>query len=231
MTPHHLHATAAAWSLADARQHLAQLADDEAAQIAAEAREEPALLRSPVYRSRHASGSHSDPVGGMLATATRPDRRNRWAEMAERATGKLHWLAQQIDAPGAGLGLDPITLVLSALPMLQPGTTAVVAKHLRDEDRWVREAIGIAPDRAPLHGPIPPACPACRARNLHVQTAGPQSAWTVVCDGSREPDGGPHRPCLCTGTGCPCGMDGAVEGVAHIWPRDAVLGAVAGVTR
>ncbi|MFI2577712.1 hypothetical protein ACH5AJ_36565 [Streptomyces rochei] len=224
-SPHHLHAVAAAWSLADALPHLATLADDEAAQIAAEAREEPALLRSPVYGSRHASGGHSDPVTGMIATATRPERRNRWAEMSSRAEQRITGVAAMLRITGVR---DPLACILAALPNTLPGTAAVVARHLQDEDRWIREAIGIAPDRAPLHGPIPPMCPACRARNLHVQTAGPQSAWTVVCDGSREPDGGPHRPCLCTGTGCRCGMPGAVEGVAHIWPRAVVLGAVGG---
>jgi hypothetical protein len=222
VTPHHLQATAAAWSLTDARQHLATLADDEAAQIAAEASEEPALLRSTVYGSRHGSGSYSDPTVGMIATADRPPRRNRWAEMSARAERRITGIAAMLRITGV---LDPLACIIAALPNTLPGTAAVIAQHLQDEDRWIREAIGIAALRVPiLHAP----CPACRCRTLHVQAEGPRETWTVVCDGARPPGGGPHRPCLCTGTGCPCRMDGAVEGVAHIWPRAVVLGAVAG---
>ncbi len=221
MTPHHLHATAAAWSLQAARGALALHAADLAAEIAAEALEVPSVLRSTVYGSRHGSGGHSDPTVGMLAVDDRPERRNRWAEMADRVDGKLRWLAGQIQKPRAVLLMmaggmyDPLEVLLVSLPGLQPGTVAVVAKHLQDEDAWVREAIGIRPDEHLL--PDAP-CPHCGERQLYVQHAGPIDAWTVVCATRR----------LCTGTGCPCGMPGAVEGVAHIWPRDAVIGAVAG---
>ncbi|WP_330438804.1 hypothetical protein OHB44_27935 [Micromonospora sp. NBC_00821] len=206
MTPHHLHAAAAAWSLQAARGHLAQYAADEAAQINAEAMEVPSVLRSPVYGSRTGSGGHGDPTPGMVGIADRPDRRNRWAEMGERLDGRLEWLANQV-APGFEL---PLGRILLALDDLQPGTAAVVAKHLQDEDGWIRKAVGVGPDRAPLLGV---ACPHCDERQLHVQTAGPIDAWTVVCATGR----------LCIGVGCPCGMPGAVEGVAHIWPRAAVI--------
>ncbi|WP_245730842.1 hypothetical protein [Micromonospora pallida] len=52
MTPYHLHATANAWSLRKAHTHLAQLADDEAKQIAAEQLEAPEALRSPSWGRR-----------------------------------------------------------------------------------------------------------------------------------------------------------------------------------
>lgn len=80
------------------------------------------------------------------------------------------------------------------------------------------------PDRRPLPGV---ECPACRHRLVYTQTAGPEEAWTVVC----------AAECRCRGVSddpkhadrrCPCGMPGAVEGVAHIWPRAAVIGAVGG---
>jgi hypothetical protein len=213
VTPHHLHATAAAWSLQAARGALAMYAADEADQIAAEQREAPALLRSTVYGGRHGSGSHSDPTPGMIATADRPDRRNRWAEMATRLDGKLCWLVGQL--PGPIDTADPIAVILSRIPGLQPGTARTVAQHLADEDRWIREAVGIGPDHQPLPGVD---CPHCGERQLVVQTAGPIDAWTVICATGR----------LCVGVGCPCGMPGAVEGVAHIWPRAAVIGAVAG---
>ncbi|MGC4769218.1 hypothetical protein ACLQ25_09585 [Micromonospora sp. DT44] len=208
MTPHHLHATAAAWSLQAARGHLTDLAAEEAAQINAEAREVPSLLHSPVYGSPHASGGHSDPTPGMIGIADRPERRNRWAEMGERLDGKLDWIAETLRLP---YGLDDgLTRIIEAIAAMQPGTAAVVVKHLQDEDRWIREAVGVGPDHAPLAG-VP--CPHCGERQLYVQQAGPLDAWTVVCATGR----------LCVGAGCPCGMPGAVEGVAHIWPRSAVL--------
>ncbi|MFI6266142.1 hypothetical protein [Micromonospora sp. NPDC051006] len=207
MTPHHLHATAAAWSLHTARLRLADLARDEAAQIAAEAMEAPSLLRSPIWGSRHAHGGHGDPTPGMVAVDDRPPRRNRWAEMVERVDAKLDWLACQL---GDTVGFDPLSRVLTAIVRLQPGTVRLVAQHLADEDTWIRNAVGLAPARELLPGVD---CPHCGERQLYVQTAGPIERWTVICATGR----------LCMGQGCPCGMPGAVEGVAHIWPRAAVL--------
>ncbi|RKN38487.1 hypothetical protein D7223_31160 [Micromonospora endolithica] len=133
--------------------------------------------------------------------------------MLHRSTAKLRWLADQL--PTAPAGPDPWWRLYDALPRLQPGTAALIARHLADEDRWIREAVGVGPDRAPLPG-VP--CPHCGERQLVVQTAGPVDAWTVVCATGR----------LCTGGGCPCGMPGAVEGVPHIWRRADAIGAVAG---
>ena len=213
MTPHHLHALAAAWSLQAARQVLADLARDEAAQIAAERDEEPSLLRSTVYGGRHGSGSHSDPTPRMIALADRPERRNRWAEMRERLDGKLDWLADTLRLP---YGLDDgIDRIIECTPAVSPGTAAALGRHLADEERWVRDAIRQPRPTTPLIG-VP--CPHCGERQLVVQTAGPIDAWTVVCATGRH----------CTGAGCRCGMPGAVEGVAHIWPRSDVLGAVGG---
>lgn len=216
MTPHHLHAVAAAWSLQAARQDLADLARDEAAQIAAEAREFRTLLRSPVYGGRHASGGHSDPTPRMIALAARPERRNRWAEMLDRLDGKLDWIADTLCLP---YGLDDgIDRIIEFVPAMPPGAARVVAQHLADEDAWVRAAIRQPRPTAPLPG-VP--CPHCGERQLQVQTAGPVDAWTVTCATGR----------LCTGHGCPCRMPGAVEGVAHIWRRADVLSAVAGGAR
>ena len=213
MTPHHLHALAAAWSLQAARDVLANLARDEAAQIAAAALESPSVLRSPVYGGGRVSGGHSDPTPRMIAVDDRPARRNRWAEMAQRLDHKLDWLADTLRLP---YGLDDgIDRIIECIPAMSPGTAAILARHLVDEERWVREAIGQPRPTAPLVG-VP--CPHCGERQLHVQTAGPESAWTVICATGR----------LCTGAECGCGMPGAVEGVAHIWRRDHVLRAIAG---
>ncbi|MFY1658559.1 hypothetical protein [Micromonospora sp. WMMD1274] len=214
MTPHHLHALAAAWSLHTARQVLAVHVDRERRHNANGLLDAAPILRSPTYGTRHAPGDHGDPTGTLLLD-TRPTRDTTWSDLHRRLTGKLRWLAQQIDAPGAGLGLDPLALLMTALPRLQPGTAAAIGRHLVDEERWVRDAIRQPRPTQPLVG-IP--CPHCGERQLVVQTAGPIDAWTVVCATGRH----------CTGPDCRCGMPGAVEGVTHIWPRSVVLGPVAG---
>ncbi|MFU8850651.1 hypothetical protein ACNAW0_06665 [Micromonospora sp. SL1-18] len=115
---------------------------------------------------------------------------------------------------------QPLGRIIEMIPGTLPGTAAVLARHLADEDALLRRPdwLNLPPGRQPLVG-MP--CPACAERGLYVQTAGPESVWTaVVCD------------CPCKGVsdtggnGCPCGMPGAVEGVTPIWPRHVVLGAV-----
>jgi hypothetical protein len=212
MSPHHLHATAAAWSLRAALDRLLELAAAEARQTALERLTPACGLRSTVYGVRYGSGSHSDPVSGLLLAADHPPHTTRWAEIGDRLHGRLEWPAPMLRNYGVR---DPLAGILAALPGTLPGTAAVVAKHLADEDTWVRNTIALPPAQHPLIGI---GCPSCGQRSLHVQSAGPQEAWTVVCTAG----------CVCTGQGCGCGMPGAVEGVAHIWPRSVVLGAVAG---
>ncbi|TDC81886.1 hypothetical protein E1193_13360 [Micromonospora sp. KC606] len=209
-SPHHLAATAAGWSLHMARTRLQLLAEEEAAQITAEQLEAPEALRSPAWGRRHALGGHGDPTPSMVATADRPPRLNRWALLLARADRRITGVAAMLRLDGP----DPLRLILDATPRALPGTAALVARHLADEDTWIRNAIGTGPARAPLPGI---ACPHCGERQLYVQTAGPVDAWTVVCATGR----------LCIGQGCPCGMPGAVEGVAHVWPRSVVISAIA----
>jgi hypothetical protein len=213
VTPHHLHATANAWSLRVARDHLAQLADDEAKQIAAEQLEAPEALRSPSWGRRHALGGHGDPTPDMVATADRLPRLNRWKVLLDRADRRIAGLAVMTRL---ATDTDPLGRLIAGIPDLLPGTAAIVARHLADEDAWIRNATGHAQERSLVPGE--PPCPVCQVRRLEVQTAGPVEAWTVVC----------AEECRCTGTGCRCGVEGAVEGVAHIWPRAVVVGAVAG---
>ncbi|MFI2667907.1 hypothetical protein [Micromonospora carbonacea] len=224
MTPHHLWALAAAHAVRDARTRLAHLATLDHRRATDHHLQAAALLRSPTYGTRHAIGGHGDPTCGSLLLDTRPTRDTTWADLYRRSTDRIDWLASTLRCnQGPTVGR-----ILAAIPALSPGTARIVARHLVDEDVWVRAAVRLAPAREPLDGPTPPTCPACRCRStLHVQTAGPADTWTVICVGSRQP-GQPHQPCLCTGQGCRCGMEGAVEGVAHIWPRAAVLGAVGG---
>lgn len=218
MTPHHLHATAAAWSLQAALDRLARRADTERRAIIAELMEPPPLLRSPVWGRRQALGGHGDPTTGAVIDTERPPRRNRYAELAADITARLTLPAGHL--PGDG---NPLDRILTAIPGMLPGTASATTKLLVRCDERVRQELRIGSDRRHL---VDIACPACGERALYVQTAGPEHAWTVVCTGSRRD--GRHNPCLCVGQGCPCRMEGAVEGVAHIWPRAAVLGAVAG---
>ncbi|SCL16407.1 hypothetical protein GA0074692_0022 [Micromonospora pallida] len=208
MTPYHLHATANAWSLRKAHTHLAQLADDEAKQIAAEQLEAPEALRSPSWGRRHALGGHGDPTPDMVATADRMPRINRWKVLLDRADRRIAGLAVMTRLAA---DTDPLGRLIAGIPALLPGTAAIVARHLADEDAWIRNAVGLYAERSLVPGE--PPCPVCQVRRLEVQTAGPVEVWTVVC----------AEQCLCTGQGCRCGLDGAVEGVAHIWPRAAVL--------
>ncbi|OKI47217.1 hypothetical protein [Micromonospora sp. CB01531] len=217
MSPHHLHALAAAWSLRAARERLAELAREEAARnVWAEQLPAAPILRAPTYGSRHATGSHADPVSATLTTEEPPARNITWRTRQETAHHRLDGIARMFGIPQTG-GLARIR---DAIPQMLPGTARLMAKHLQDEDALIRSRdwLDLPPDREPLPGI---ACPACDHRTLYVQQAGPQEAWTVVCART-------DNPCLCVGQGCPCGMDGAVEGVAHIWLRHVVLGAVAG---
>ncbi|WP_329013154.1 hypothetical protein OG271_03890 [Micromonospora rifamycinica] len=214
MNPHNFHARAAGLAVREARTRLAELAA-AAARVGVDHRlQAAAVLRSPSYGTRHAIGGHGDPVGGLIDGVSAFTQDTTWVDLYRRSTSRLDWLARMIRADqGSAVGR-----ILTAIPGLLPGTAAIVAQHLADEDAWVRAAVGLGPACSPLPG-VP--CPHCGERQLQVLTAGPVDAWTVICATGR----------LCTGTGCPCGMPGAVEGVAHIWPRAAVLGAVAGVTR
>lgn len=224
MTPHHLHAVAAAWSLQAALTALETAAKHSLALTGSSAFRDVSIP-SQVFGRRHALGGHSDPVADLALGAWAPARPDPYAAALGGILRELDALAGHL--PGAP-GQDPATRIRHAIPALSDHAAQRTAEALAHLDQSARRVLGIGPARRPLPGNPPPECPACRARALEVQTAGPEDAWTVVCPGTREPGGGPHRPCLCTGPGCPCGMPGAVEGVAHIWPRAAVIGAVAG---
>ncbi|MFY1588973.1 hypothetical protein ACN267_31285 [Micromonospora sp. WMMD734] len=211
MTPHHLHATAALESLRLARHHLAALARDEAARNVWAEQLPAAPISSPAYGTRHAIGGHADPVSGRLAVEEPPVRAVTWATRWEIADSRLNGIARMFGIAQT----HTLARIRHAIPAMLPATAAVLARHLVDEDALVRGWLDLPAYREPLPSA---ACPHCGERQLVVQTAGPVEAWTVVCATGR----------LCTGAGCPCEMEGAVEGVPHIWPRAVVLGAVAG---
>lgn len=208
MSPHHLHATTAAWSLQAARHRLAELVDAERAMNGQQLLS-AAPIRSGTYGTRHATGGHADPTSSGIG-ATTVIRDTQWTDLAWDITTRLTGPAAHL--PGTG---DPLGRILAAIPRMLPGTAAVTTTLLVRLDERVRRELRLSPDRELLPG-VP--CPACGRRLLYAQTAGPRDAWTVVCGAG----------CICSGTGCPCGMPGAVEGARHIWPRAVVVGAVAG---
>jgi hypothetical protein len=216
VTPHHHHATRLAWALHTALGRLRELTALEARQRVDEHLAAADGLRSPLYGVRHATGDHADPVSGTLTLPDATGRVIRWADLWQRATDRLEWIAGQIGpASGWTVGLmtasghyDVLFRIHIGIPRLSPSTAAVLARHLADEDRWIRDAVRMPPAGQPLAG-VP--CPRCDTRQLTVHTDGPQDAWTVTCT------------CVCVGQGCRCQMPGAVEGVQHIWPRSTVL--------
>jgi hypothetical protein len=208
--PHLLHATAAAWSLHRSREQLAHAAERAAADIAAQAMEPADGLQGWRPMVGRGGGGHGDPASGAALAGLAPPRINRPALLASRTTETLTWLANQLGAPDA---YDPL-LRLDRLD-LTPATAATLCRWYADLDGRIRQALGMGPDRMALPGVD---CPACQVRQLYVQTAAPVDAQTVICSAG----------CLCIGGDCPCGMPVRAVGVAHIWPRDAVVGAVAG---
>ncbi|MGW3888905.1 hypothetical protein ACWD69_09460 [Micromonospora chokoriensis] len=215
--PHRLHATAAALSLGAAHGRLADRAAIERRAIIAELMEPPSVLHSPVWGRRQSLGGHGDPTTSAVMDIERPARVNRYAVLYADVTERLRLPAGHL--PGDG---DPLARILAAIPGMQPGTAAATTKLLVRLDGRIRHELRIGPDRRPMPGI---ECPACRHRLVYVQTAGPEDAWTVVC----------AADCRCAGVNddpehadrrCGCGMPGAVEGVAHIWWRSDVIGAV-----
>lgn len=209
LSPHHLHATAAAWSIHTARQHLDVLATTEARQRGDTLTAAAPILRSPIHGTIHAIGGHADPVATLTADRP-PPRTQTWAQRIQRLDGRLTWLAGMYRLPA---GRDPIRRILHALPALTlpPRPLGMLALHLADEDELVRGWLNHPPYRTR----IPGECPGCRHRSLEAATVGPAATRTVMCvaDCRHTPD---------------CRCPGGAEGVRHIWPRDAALGAVAG---
>lgn len=209
--PHTLHATAAAWALRAARGRLVELAGLEARANATRLLDAAAVLRSPAWGRRHALGGHSDPTSAVL---TAPDEHETsWRELLDRLDRKVTWIADAIGCTPPAVP-NPLDRILGGLPYLRRSPGPLAAAHLWDEDRWVREAVGLAPARRPLPGI---ACPACGLRALAVLDGGPVTEWTVVCD------------CRCAGAQCGCGMTVRAAGIQHIWPRAQVIGTAAGV--
>ncbi|WP_018254008.1 hypothetical protein [Salinispora mooreana] len=206
-SPHHLHATAAAWSIHTARQHLNALATTEARHRGDTLTAAAPILRSPIHGTIHPIGGHADPVATLTADRP-PPRIQTWAQRTRCLHDRLTWLAGMYRLPA---GRDPLERILTALPGLglPPRALGLLAVHLADEDELARGWI----DQPPYRQRIPGDCPGCRRRSLEATTVGPAAARTVVCSADCR-----HTP--------DCRCPGGLEGVRHIWPRDTALGVV-----
>lgn len=208
--PHVLHATTALWSL---RRSWPQL---ERAQKAAEAAAAETQDHGTLQAWRPGSGHSGGPHDPLLAAVLDPpeSRTVAWlADLAERVrqhAEQARWLAlsnlrRQPD------GNSLLGQIHTALSHVDPLTARDIAQELGAADRAIRRALRIPPQEWPIWTP---ACPVCGLRQLHVQTAAPDSSeWTVICRGG----------CRCLGDGCPCGMPIRERGVVHIWDRDSDL--------
>ncbi|MEV6800536.1 hypothetical protein AB0M91_19645 [Micromonospora rifamycinica] len=176
---HHLHATAAAWSLADA---LAALETRARAAIAGAVDGDRGLdeigIPSQVFGRRHGLGVHTDPVADLAIGAWAPRRPDPHAAALGDILRTLDPLAGLL--PGAP-GMDPVTRIRRAIPAMSPHAAERTAEALGRLDQSARRTLGIKAARTPLSGPRPPACPDCRQRRLEVTTAGPETDRAVVC--------------------------------------------------
>lgn len=211
--PHLLHLRASSWSLNAARGALHVRAGEEAEQIAAEVAEGVNDgVRSSVFGQFGGTG-HGDPVAAVALAGSREPRDNVYERRERLTLATLDYLANHPDVNAQGPG-DPLPRIMAATHRLRPTVAEVVWRELRDEDQRVRNLLpDLRPHLAPLDALVSPAppCPACRMVTLYVQTAAPSHLWTVIC----------RAECVCSGVGCRCDMPIKVEGVPHIWDRNA----------
>lgn len=147
--PHQLHAQAALWSLKAARQHLdvqVTIAHRERGLALVDAADG---LHSQTFGNRHApGGAHSDPTATAALDGTAAARSSsrltvRVKQLAASVTATLSWLAQRLGAHGSG---DPLDRLQAIAERLQPSTAAQLALWIADEDRRLRQALGLPPE-------------------------------------------------------------------------------------
>ena len=204
MTPHHLHALAAAWSLAAALTALEARAREAAQDAIAGDNTGDVSIPSQVFGRRHALGGHGDPTAATALAAWAPGAPEPRARLLGDLMRELDRLAAHL--PGAP-GQDPLARITAAVPSMRPHIAARTGQALAHLDGQARRQLQMPPDLTAVDA----LCPACRMRTLYAT-----GRW-VVCRATG---------CACTGDGCPCGMPVRAEGAGHIWPRDIVLSAV-----
>lgn len=136
-------------------------------------------------------------------------------DRARRTADTLAWLAAAVLGDDYRTKADPLVQIRETLPALMPTTCATVAEWAGEQDRLVRQAVGVGDDLQPWPGVT---CPACElAGVLALRTSGPAEARVVVCT----------EACPCEGDACGCGMPRKAAGVPHIWPLAVIRGALA----
>ncbi|MGX4657086.1 hypothetical protein ACWCHM_26055 [Micromonospora sp. SCSIO 07396] len=177
MTPHHLHATAAAWSLADA---LARLETAARAAIADAVDGDRGAydigIPSQQFGRRTSLGGYGDPTADLATGAWAPGR----PDPAAAALGDLLRALDPVAGtlPGAP-GMDPVTRIRRAIPAMSAHAAQRTADALAHLDQSARRVLRIGAARVALSGPHP--CPDCRQRRLEVTTVGPETDRAVVC--------------------------------------------------
>jgi hypothetical protein len=174
LTPEHLRASSALWSL---RVSLGALAHREAVEARAIADERAAAadpLKSPVYGARRGLGGHSDPTSEALLVIGGPPRSNRFSDLADEVTGQLAEVAQHL--PPAGH--DSLTRIEAALPTMSK-TAAEATWRLADRiDSRIRRLLREPQDRRF----VPRVrCPWCDAVSLAMRLAPPRDLRVVEC--------------------------------------------------
>ncbi|MFI6160376.1 hypothetical protein ACIA59_10550 [Micromonospora haikouensis] len=175
MTPHHLHALAAAWSLQAALAQLEQRAKDAIANAVHGDRDGDVPLHSPAWGRRTALGGHGDPTANHALGAWAPRRPDPYAAALGDILRELDPIAGLL--PGAP-GMDPVTRIRLAVPQMSALAAERTAQALRRLDESARRTLRTGPARTPLAGH---ACPTCGQRRLEVTTAGPEPDRAVVC--------------------------------------------------
>ncbi|WP_229401932.1 hypothetical protein [Micromonospora okii] len=176
-TPHHLAATAAAWSLQAA---LAALETAAKAAIAAAVdgdRSGDIAIPSQVFGRRHGLGGHGDPTADAALGAWAPGRPDPHAQALGDLLRALDPIAGLL--PGAP-GMDPVTRIRRAIPAMSPLAAERTAQALRRLDEVARRTLRIGPARTPLVG-VPCPAPGCGQRRLEVTTCGPEPDRAVMC--------------------------------------------------
>ena len=207
MHPHLLHCLAAAWSLLRSLEALEARAREAVADaIASSHTNRDVSIPSQVFGRRTALGGHGDPTAAHALGAWAPGGPNPDAALLGDLMRQLDEMAQHL--PGAP-GQDPLARIRQHIPSMRPHIAARTTQALAHLDGQARRRLQMPPDRLPVSG----ECPACRQRLLYAQTSAPAGERTVVCGAG----------CVCTGHDCGCGMPVRVEGVGHIWDRNAPI--------
>ena len=175
LTPEHLRAGAALWSL---RASLSALSDREAAEDQAIADERVAAadpLKSPLWGRRQALGGHGDPTSDALLLLHDAPRTNRYTGLLDEVTGQLAGVAQHLPASG---GFNSVTRIQDALPVMSTAAAEATWRLADRIDGRIRRLLGEPADQAR----IPRIkCPWCDAVSLVMRLAPPLRDRVIEC--------------------------------------------------